>query len=1450
METADDALPADASGMQSADDNRTVHTTNNPMIEAAWDGWIQDEIHTGKLHTRTATLAAPGYSMFDFIYSVMLALCVRTDAPVKNTYNGRWERPQELSIKKLNGLLKPRLGPYAPLSFVTPDPSNEERETDNKTRDKQHRDVIRSHAKSGILSHFLFPLGFKRFADSLHRGKTKTHTAPGETAESFTIGRLADEYDALFQTRGSDDLKTGAAKTALLDAMTTGDVYNGISLESILARIVTDDSTDATKNYDVKENTRMLMLAFLNHTIIPVCEQLCWGCAVDLPQWTDEALRTKQSTIRAWVVNHMNGMPTLIQRIGGAINSMHALFGQFDDAYSPIQNELTDSGAATTGHPRKSHVSHVHVPRYYAEHLYASDAAWGTLASMHRTNGTDDSTLDVCVFGSGALFLHKISLQTDDRHAWRKKYGTMHTTTSEDGVSGYTIALTDAPNALGKFTHDSDLDIMTENIDVFEKLVDATRDFVKSSLHAECSVKTTHNDAESVGDDQQKQEEPTNKLPNAMAHVSVVYDHTESKDGTSRDNACRIMDVVDQATPPTDKHVLVVTALINGTQTRIMGIHVATLDLMKRQYRNAINVFTSELGEGVGEKESAIIKRKIGKATRSFQEVAWVQWLTLFKDANGNPSGDTFESTTEMHALFDELSDYRKRTSQIKLGSLPWVQWQQRLKLMLGSAHVLNVLGDTQMKNFKDRMPEEYNEKQTQALAGALWTQWLTLFETAQTQVETTGLMMETFNKLDLVHKEMAVRRTDVEPLAVWTGHAKTNGILETLKADKLVKLRESMSDENAKKVDDFVDQTLHAERDAEVNRLKRNPLFEKSEHLVELEAQITRILTQKASEPFLEVDTSDSTAPWADIAASHAPKSKFTGPLTAGEWCNQAVMEHIAAGQASAGAAASRGGSDEAGASGESSLNDGLRTTLRDINWRNFARNVTLHSMTIWHQPNTQSPTQPDRYTRLTLVRGPDTASTHAYTSVVIAEAFGCVMTVALNNNNEEPDAQPNAVHIVAVPGVALVDDNINTVLLMCDVRRAVTGLHFELAGNTYTLFEGVGVNGRLTVTTDARTYLFERVDTDHTEESQSIARSPLVTEATFSAVAKTAVLSDAVSSMAEHDPETAWTTASQSKELAAGDKVRLILSVTPRYTDDKSIDFLAGMIQQYSNRNYPAEGKIEGWLDTDKGKRSLNAFFDRAVANNNTAVVLVLGKNKHIQARVNDMSLDASKTVRDLFTHAAITYEAGVVRLLIQNEHIDEWARAQVLAEILPNYVLWTVDTWSTDDAIRMECQMQIIDALVRETPGAKLKKRDVSTVGIVFSHECIRLASKALIRIPEEFCFVHVKQDLSLQYNPGLELPDAFCRLLVNRRLDMSNDSIKALPRNFWRIHVKKDLNLSNNLLDELPDNFQRIHVGGNLNISGNGMASGTNTIVFPHVKGRVFHIGRDIDKAVAR
>jgi hypothetical protein len=1512
METADDALPADASGMvckledgtihdgmQSANHNDVFHPTVDAEVQLKFDKMtdelkLKSKSYTPNLHGKET----PSFGMADFMYSVILAMF--TDAKHRNSYSQHWKHQTTMHMSMFAGVVSSRSGPVAPLSYVDPEDSTSEEDgkTNKKhiysTPENMRRCKITAKEKFDLLFYYTLPGGSMFFSEYQY-AKAITETNEYEHDIEPDSDDAIEAYNEAYRSgmEPAVDLMRmhKNAKAALGGG---GGDHNKIDLTSIIERIAPDERATTDEQ---KRVARINVLSLIDRMLIPLIDAICWIATLDSSidngasgASVNVAILAISTDVKSWIVDHLHGGTILIDRIAHSFRKMRTLFDWFDDeaAIGPIDKVTISIGNDKTIVVSGNRVdtqpagSELETAIQYAEtdkerKAYASVANyWARLNPDVLEKNINDLSPDeqlnvrnnLVVFDAIEqrasdteklvdMFLPEkteafASMSSDERRVARRRVKRFNRLKKREAATEFAARVAAQPGNTDQPEYDElgPLFDFAENNEEREAYTDVKKRLGTQLLEIEATLETRKDAAEQWAD--------MGQVARDIAFGAMQVD--ERRVALRRMKMLELMITRETATNFANQKNLM-------TFDSIYSHHASSSPLVPAYY--ADDVYSPD--------------------------AAWGAMLSLYRTRNPAESGAPLDlciygsGAILIHDLAltepDEWRiNYGKVTIVDGVGEAPAAY---TMALSDKPEALRKLIGHGDVDIYAQHVDAA---GQLIAHTTAFLTQSLNVNAVVKTDplAGADGALLENDkgDTLDVTHVDvlyghktirgrnvmqrariMDVVEKEIEPVSkhVFT-ITQNNKIILKLHVATLARLHSDYK--NAGHVFESKATSIIIPKIKPTNEERR----EKS-------LSLATFWQNKAKKAAAAIDTIDTllvyqqtrtpTPSWAAVANSPTPvlssntptrhtrmqlplrpndpnkarqkkqnptQSEFTGLLTVGEWCHQAVMEHIAAGQASAGAVESQ----EPGAPGElgeSSPTDELKNALRDISVRQFARNVTLHSMTTWQQPNTQSLTQTDRYTRLTLVRGPDTASTREHTSVVITEAFECDMSVTLNNSNEEPDApldaQPNTVHRVAVPGVALVDGNISTVLLMCDVRRAVTELRFKLGDDIYNLLKWVNEDGRLAVAAGASENLFEKVGTEHTEESQSIARSPLATGADF---INDGGVDVTISTLAESDPLSAWSVASSNNGLTDDETVGLILSGTPRYTDDKSLDFLTGMIQKYSNRNYQAEGKIEGWLDTGKGIESLHAFFDRAVANNNTAVVLVLLKNKHIQARVNDMSVDAPKTVHDLFTQAAKAYEAGIVRLLIQNEHIENWARTQVRGGILESYVLWTVDTWSTDDAIREDCQQQIIDALVRDNPHAELMVR-----GDVFLSGDIYLREQSIEKIPIEFGFVHANGALFLNKNRLSTLPDTFWCVTIGGDLDLSENLLHRLPDTFGRVTIGGNLYLSGNSLKKLPDTFVRVTIGGNLYLNGNQLLYVPES--FPHVNGEVIRYGHE-------
>lgn len=115
---------------------------------------------------------------------------------------------------------------------------------------------------------------------------------------------------------------------------------------------------------------------------------------------------------------------------------------------------------------------------------------------------------------------------------------------------------------------------------------------------------------------------------------------------------------------------------------------------------------------------------------------------------------------------------------------------------------------------------------------------------------------------------------------------------------------------------------------------------------------------------------------------------------------------------------------------------------------------------------------------------------------------------------------------------------------------------------------------------------------------------------------------------------------------------------------------------------------------------------------------------------------------------------------------------------------------------------------------------------------------LSSIQLVKLPEIFSCIEIKNDLLLNKNGIESLPKSFGLIKIGKNLDLSNCVIKKLPESFGFIEIRGSLNLQNNNLKYLPDSFSNMKIGEHLILTKNELE------YLPDNFGKIEKLGGDL------
>jgi hypothetical protein len=203
---------------------------------------------------------------------------------------------------------------------------------------------------------------------------------------------------------------------------------------------------------------------------------------------------------------------------------------------------------------------------------------------------------------------------------------------------------------------------------------------------------------------------------------------------------------------------------------------------------------------------------------------------------------------------------------------------------------------------------------------------------------------------------------------------------------------------------------------------------------------------------------------------------------------------------------------------------------------------------------------------------------------------------------------------------------------------------------------------------------------------------------------------------------------------------------------------------------------------------------------------------------AKFEDISATHRQELLPWAAHPAVM-AAWVVRGLMQDPETVKWAREQVTKEELPNYVLWTVDTWASGKNGRF-AQKQFIEELT----GANLGMKITRAIELFVSGEkSVQITGHGDLQvIPDSICFLYIPGDLYINNNPTLgSLPASFGDVQVGGSLHLDqNPELAWLPDSFGNVTVGQDLWLGNNeKLAFVPGSFGEIEIKGSLHLDYN-------------------------------
>ena len=129
-------------------------------------------------------------------------------------------------------------------------------------------------------------------------------------------------------------------------------------------------------------------------------------------------------------------------------------------------------------------------------------------------------------------------------------------------------------------------------------------------------------------------------------------------------------------------------------------------------------------------------------------------------------------------------------------------------------------------------------------------------------------------------------------------------------------------------------------------------------------------------------------------------------------------------------------------------------------------------------------------------------------------------------------------------------------------------------------------------------------------------------------------------------------------------------------------------------------------------------------------------------------------------------------------------------------------------------------VIEHILALSPGAckptMLKGRKFDEDGALTEWA---LDESDITALPESFCALSCRGDLSLSFNELASLPTSFHKLQIEGDIFISRNQLCSLPANLCQLKIGGGLNLRDNQLRSLPSNFHGLKLGGSLDLAGN-------------------------------